>query len=381
MDWLKEYIAVAAAGTESPSVYHTWCGLTAVAASLKRRVWVRRGLEVIRPNLYVVLVGRPGIGKGSAIGPIWRVLAQAKTANILSDRVTVEFLLERLAKGWPTKGGVESSALIVSPELSIFITASTATLPILADLWDGRADSFEYLTRHRGQYTIKNPCLSLLGASTQEWLIAAVPHNAIGGGFVRRVNFVYSSQREKKPDLAPFIADDQIAKLSEELRRRTEGAHGEASLSRDAEALFQRVVEASEPGDFDDEATASYKTSLWAHTIKLATAIAVARDASLRISEAHIDEAYQLCRSVAESIPKVFRGAGESDFVTLARRIMEFLEMKGFAKRSEIIRACYRDGTAEDIDRVLRTLVQGNLVSESSLGTSIVYSVAESPTP
>ncbi len=86
-------------------------------------MYVGRGTYRLHPNLYTILVGRPGIGKGTAIKPAVKLMAEAKVSNTLSGRITIEYVLERLSVGWPhpmlggpMKIGNESACMIYSTE-------------------------------------------------------------------------------------------------------------------------------------------------------------------------------------------------------------------------------------------------------------------------
>src|SRR5271157_5790829 len=132
-DWITEYLSDITPATESPTKFHWWCAASAIAATVKRNVWIDRVKWKLYPNLYVVLVGRPGLGKGAAMNPAIALMKEAGTVNILSDRVTMEYVLQKLSQGFPKmhtgpaqslRLGTDASALIVSTELSVFITAS-----------------------------------------------------------------------------------------------------------------------------------------------------------------------------------------------------------------------------------------------------------------
>ena len=255
-DWVSTYVAYIAPASESPISYNFWSAATAISAVLKRNVWVGRGSYKLYPNLFTILVGRPGIGKGSAINPVINLINEAKLVNTLSDRVTIEYVLERMSKGWPSqiRGpqggwilGQDHTTLIISPEVSVFIGASQNTLPILADLWDAREGEFVYGTRHKGEFRIKDPCVCLLGGSTQEWLISSVPANAVGGGFTRRVNFVVANDREK---LLPWpilsnqhqVRDNLVTDIKSVGR-----LYGEYKFAKDVVPLFEKVYKDSSP--------------------------------------------------------------------------------------------------------------------------------------
>ncbi len=337
----------------------------------------------------MVLVGRPGIGKGSAINPALTILREAATANLLSDRVTIEFVLEKLSKGWPHFGtgvtpgkiqvGIDHSCLILSRELSVFVTASQFTLPILTDLWDANEGDWIYGTRGKGEFKISDPCVCLLGGSTQEWLISSIPPSAIGGGFTRRVNFVVAYDREK---LIPWpvvsnhsnIRDDLISDLKE-IGKLT----GEFRFHKDTIPIFEEVYRDSVPLLYDDMATTSFKTSKWAQVSKLAMCFSAVRGDDLIITANDFRLARDAVESVAINVPRVFRGVGESELVKATTKVLEFIENKGFASRDEILKAHWRDVTSDDLDRVLATLKEAYIIREYTQGRKTMWQAVERP--
>lgn len=385
-DWVTCYTAYITPASESPLAYNFWSAATAVSAALKRNVYVGRGSYRLYPNLYTILVGRPGIGKGSAINPVVAIVNEAKIANILSDRVTIEYVLERMSQGWQSirrsgtggiQMGLDHTATIISPEVSVFIGASQNTLPILADLWDAREGEFVYGTRHKGEFRIKDPCVCLLGGSTQEWLISSIPANAVGGGFTRRVNFVVANDREKLlpwPSLSNHnqIRDNLVTDIREIAR-----LSGEIKFHPECVPLFERCYIDSAPKEYDDEATTSYRTSMWAQITKLAMCMTASRGDDLIINKQDFIRAEQAVKDVMSNVPKVFRAVGESDLVIAADKVLKYLETKGFASRQEIMKHLWRDLTSEDLDKVLATFKEGAVVYEYIQGKKTLYAPVE----
>jgi Protein of unknown function (DUF3987) len=347
---------------------------------MKRHVWINRGSFKLYPNMFTVLVGRAGIGKGAAMGPLTSLLEESGSANLLSDRLTIEYILEKLSKGFPSTtvgaGGIhigtDSSATIISPELSILITASLSTLPILADLWDARDRDFSYGTRHKGEYKIKSPCVTILGASTPEWLISSIPSNAIGGGFTRRVNFVYAKKRSKTLPWPSMNHSQTRASLVNDLRRISM-LQGEFGFAKDAEEVFEKLYEGSEPDDYDDEATTAYKTSKWAHALKLAMCVSASRGDDRTITRADMTEAATKVDEIGKDVPMVFRAVGESDLAAAAERVLRQIEDRGFITFEEIMRINWRHVSMEDAQRLLLSFQRAGLVREVNRGTKVVY--------
>lgn len=386
--WIEEYSRYVEVATESPHVYHFWAAATGIAATLKRNVYIDRVTWKMYPNLYTILVGRPGLGKGAAIGPIVSLLRKAGTTNILSDRVTMEFVLERLSQGFPKfgssfksqlKGGMESAALLISSELSVFVTASQFTIRALTDLWDCKEGSYGYGTRGKGEFNIVEPNLSLLGGSAQEWLVRSIPADAVAGGFTRRVNFVFANKKDKKvawPSKQHFHAHDDLV---EDLRQIAQ-LRGEYTFTPGARRLFESYYDSCEPNEFDDEATAVYKTSKWTNASKLAMVLSASRDDSMLIEECDFREATKRTEQVSEDLGKVFRAVGESPLIEATAKVLDFIELHGYTSRNEILSRNWKHVTAEDLDRIIVTLREGGVIGERYVGKKTEYFLVQKPT-
>lgn len=357
---------------------------------MKRHVWADRASFKCYPNMYVVLVGHPGIGKGTAINPAISMLKDAGTVNIISDRVTIEYILEKLAKGFPAQqilpgGGVaftnDATCLISAPELQVFAAASQATLSILTDLWDNKEHPWDYGTKTQGKYLINKPTINLLGGTTPEWLISAIPQSAVSGGFTRRVNFVYAKTRAQK------IAWPQVhnhtnvwQNLIDDLRHMST-LQGEVKFDDEASRVFEKfyLSKDCETSEWDDEATASYKTTKAIHAIKLAIVLTIARRDSLVITKSDIEEAITAVTEVESTISLVFRAVGESDLAVACDRVLRFLEIKGLAQRSDILRANWRHISHNDLDVILATMMQAGMIKEHNQGHKVLYEATVQP--
>jgi hypothetical protein len=338
------------------------------------------------PNLYTVLVGRPGLGKGAAINPMIALVKEAGVANILSDRITMEYALEKLSKGFPKtlstpipgsplhsiKIGTEATCLMVSTELSVFITASQFSITCLSDLWDCKEGIYQYGTRGKGEWNLNAPYVTLIGASAQDWLVKSVPADAVGGGFTRRVNFVFASSKDKKVPWPQKNGSHGTADLVDDLRAIAQ-LGGEFTFASDARSVFESYYLSCEPNDFDDEATVVYKTSKWANASKLAMCISAAHDDSLVITKAQFELAIVKTEEVVEDLKIVFRSVGESPLVAATARVLNFIENQGYASRQEILAINWRHISDMDLDRIIATLREANIIAERYVGKRTMY--------
>lgn len=274
--------------------------------------------------------------------------------------------------------GKDSSCLISAAELQVFATASQFTLPIMADLWDCREHPFDYGTKTQGKFIIDKPTVSMLGGSTTEWLVQSIPHSAVGGGFTRRVNFVYAKARARVLPWPTVRAGSIVQDLVEDLRAICQ-LKGEVKFAPDAEPLFEIIYKASDAGDFDDEATAAYKSSLWAHATKLAMVMSVCESDKLIITKQNMQTAVDAVMDVVKDIGMVFRSVGESSMVHAVDKVLQFIEHKGYCSRADIQRALWRHVSSSDLDVILNTLTSGGMIDFKQTGNKVMYEVTQKP--
>ena len=200
-----------------------------------------------------------------------------------------------------------------------------------------------------------------------------MPADAVGGGFSRRVNFVFASKKDKKIAW-PVPGQRNRIDLVEDLRILSQ-LRGEFVFDPRARPLFEKYYNESEPDEYDDEATAVYKTSRWANASKLAIILCAARGDTMQISEADFQQAIDKTDEVANDLKMVFRAVGESDLTVVADKILRFLESKGYASRGEMMKALWRHVTSEDLDKVLATFHEAGLIGDKNIGGKTVYFV------
>lgn len=340
--------------------------------------------------MYTVLVGRPGIGKGMAMNPALEIMQEANTANVLSDRLTIEYILERLSKGFQSSTvnpsgtitmGIDTSALLFAPEISIFISSPYLTLPTLSDLWDGRTQPFQYGTRHKGLFTIKSPCVSILASSSPKWLTKSIPSDAVGGGFTRRVNFIYARAQSK---YIPWISTNNTGSVRSDLINDLKDLsliNGEFKFDKLARPVFESIYMDSKSNEFDDQATALYKDTRWVHATKLAIVISASRSNDKVITKDDMEEGGDRIEKVIKDIPIVFRAVGESDMVVAADKVLTFIELRGYATFNEILAACWKDIQEDDLVKVLETFKTAQVIRETTRANKVLYQVIKGVTP
>lgn len=254
-------------GLCSPQNYLDWSWRFIISASLQRRVWYGPEHLPLYPNLYLVLVGRAGVGKGVAITPVMEILKFWKQKDFLTqaavpedkvalienannedaestmlqlrkggekidpprfpyapDATTYEKLVEDFAKSgrrincyYPdnhvgTKPPIyfHCSMYFTLPELASLMRKRTDdTVNFLLGLYDCPLD-YEYKTKTKESDRVRRGCLNLLAGTTPEFMETVFDANLINQGFSSRVFFIYANKNRKNVFSPPPLTEEQL---------------------------------------------------------------------------------------------------------------------------------------------------------------------------
>lgn len=169
--------------SESPKSFLLFSGMAMLGACLGRRVWIDQDIHQVRPMLNLLLIGPSGIGKSSAVKVAKRLLPyipEVQRPQFIEGGSTKEKLHSDLVD--------QPKAILFASELAAFFSKEKYKenlIPYVTQLLDYE-DTVEVRTRKDGILTVYNPAVSILGASTLEWLQEQLPDSAVSGGFLAR---------------------------------------------------------------------------------------------------------------------------------------------------------------------------------------------------
>lgn len=203
-DWIELFLE-STEGIPSPEIFRLWSGITAVAGALERRVWLESAQGKLYPNLYVMLVSAPGIGKTQAIARVDTLWRQTRELKVAPHDVTKAAFIDSLKNAGRRIIKSETaiveyhSLLVAADELGVFLPAYDLDfLSSLNRIYDN-PDVHQQNRRGFGdeQIDIINPQLTILGGTQPAYLAHLLPEAAWGQGFMSRMVMIYSAHQVK----------------------------------------------------------------------------------------------------------------------------------------------------------------------------------------
>jgi hypothetical protein len=254
----------------SPQIFIEWAAYGIIAAALQRRVWTGTERKPLFPNLYIILSGPPGVGKGLILSEVKKVLTHFKieapkeenpnkNANLLfatkpapsapdllipvgADASTYEALVKAMSRcirsfKQPTSKipYVHSSICFCLEEISSLFRKHTEDLVnFLLVAYD--CGDYRYETIGRGTDYIKNCCLNFMGGTTPSFIRRVFGDELLTDGFASRTVFAHALSNRFWRLRPPEFSDEQIRAHDQILEHVKQVAllHGEVKFTPDA---------------------------------------------------------------------------------------------------------------------------------------------------
>lgn len=388
--WLSAFMKYMSTG-EAPENFAWWAGVSALGTVLKNNIFFKRKFITIFPNQYIILIGPPGSGKGSAMNPVINLLSDAGVTWTIRDKISAEKIIARLDVGNTLPSLNKNAATfslkkdscmtLIETELALLLDTSPWMLTGLCKMWDDNV--FEYDTKHCGTYSVKDVCVSLLGGCVPQYIQGMSKNKhmeAVSGGFSARCvfPFVREARATTSADFwhSPASGIDKKAlelKLVADLKHINTLLKGEYTFTNEAAQYFADQMAAVSADKFASEVLTNFRVRLWAHVGKAALCVAAsARDEPV-IHLSDVTEACERVREVHDNLEVAFRFASESPLTEGTIKIMDYIEANGAASFKAILRAFHKSITSEDVTRILYTLEAIEFVFRKQQGGQQIY--------
>jgi hypothetical protein len=366
-EWYTEYTRK----TESPLSYHIFSSLCVLSACLGRRLVLDMGFYRVFPNMCVVLVGPTGLVKKTSACDIAKdLIKQEAVCPILAEQLNPSVLVSLLARN----GGHQ---LLYLPEMSNTFTKErfndglTTRLLRLLDC----PDKYEAETQIRGNETVTDVALTVLGGTTPDQIAESMPKEVVQSGFLNRFMWIVEMDTDRccpKPSKGPY--EDKILKVI----KRLKGWSGKVQFREDSDAFkFYTQWYEDRKKKFRTATDVSSARAMQrgdVHLLKLAILISTVQEDSLAITLPSIQCASKLLEYVERKMPKMVNFLDKAPIKQETNKILDVLQrMGGAADHSSILRRLSGAMTSAQFKAHIKSLAEQELVTISTRGSATFY--------
>lgn len=238
-NFVERYTNWAESYTDAPPQFHRFVAYWALSTLLGRRVYLELGDEWLFPNLWLVILAPSSFyRKSTALSIGAKMINGINKEIMLPSEWTQECFITLMSQ--------QSHGAMVCYEFKGLLSQlqkdyNNGAQSMLTELYD---NPHEY-TRKKGttevkEYRIAQPYLTILGASTIEWLISSVQNSDIAGGFLARFLFVSADRKDKILAIQPKADEAQRLMVKTALEKALEIPEGAMRYSREAEDYYKK---------------------------------------------------------------------------------------------------------------------------------------------
>jgi hypothetical protein len=371
----KDYRDMVALTTEASDAFHFAAFLQVFGCTIGRRLHVYHAGRQF-PNFYICLVGRSGLTrKDTTWSRAEEVLnsLHAYSEEELSPSFkavrgirSYEGLLDELA-------GERKVRLIQLGELlSLLAKAKQESLgniiPALTELYDMK-DVINPPVHQKDVTPAREPFLSIMAGTTQDWLQKALTERDIYGGFANRWLYFYGLPKDPMPN-PPKVNPGKRSKLVQNLNQIRSWAedvpNGEIAISDEANAMFEdyyrEYYRRCQQAGLIPTLIVRIQDFIW----KIALLYAI-DTMSETISKEHLEAAIAVGNYLEASVAEVFASFGESRGKQAEKRVLEYLRAKGQPVPYRIVHRNLNFSSAE-LQGLIEPLIKVGLVKNHYRG-------------
>lgn len=386
MSWIDSVLSETSEA-EAPENYIYWAALTAIAATVRNRVWINKGgLYKLYPNIYVFLIGKSGLRKGFPVSLARNLVEGLEVTRVISGRMTIQGLVKDLATAYtlPTGGIIKDACcFLASGEYASFIVEDPAAIYIMTDLHDTHAHEKGWINRLASDASrvLEKPCMTVLGASNEINLAETLPKVAHGGGLVARTFIVHAERKRKinplleegKPidfnSLRGHLSDIARCEGPFKVTRKAIDYYTEWYVNKEKVAELNKV----------EDPTGTLER-IHDQILKLSMLLSLAESTNMIVDRCHIELAVLKATECVPSMQRLMMSTGKTTEIgaqtkIVLRRLLAAPEHK--MTRKKLLQNGYGEYDAYDLDRIAETLIQADWIKITKRNGEAIYTMQD----
>lgn len=359
--WLDKFVN-SMSEVESPQRHFFWSGLSVISACVRKNVYLDKFKYNLYPNIYVILLAKSGSKKGVPMMYASNLAESTGEIRILDGRFTVQAMIKELSMQRTLETGRifnDARAFIIAPELKSLLAKDDAAIGILTDLQNTHEHEKKWsnMTKGGGTEELKNPCITLLGASNEAYFETIVQGADIEGGFIGRTFIIYESKRNTINSLMykPKIPYPKT-ELEGYLKELATNVKGEFTICPSTRKMFDEWYHRLAKNEYNDRT--GTLSRLDDQVLKVAMLISLSRDTSLVIDDEIMDFTIQKCEENFSGTRRVSQNEGRSPITKFSAIVIKLLlgELGYKMERKILLIKGYPDITSVELDQVYDVL-------------------------
>jgi hypothetical protein len=370
---------------ETPKPWIYWSGLATISAITSPNIIVNKGAYQLRPNLYVLLIGRSGLGKGFGPSVARTLVKMVDNTRVISGRGSIEGIIKELATVKAKENGSipfkDARGFLCSGEFASSLYEATHAITILIDLYDAHYNpEWVNTLKNSPVERLRFPCLTLLSGANQEMFDLTVDKSHLGGGFIGRTFLIDAEKRYRANSMIyeeeEIVDEVNYNKLFPHLKELSK-LSGPMIWSKEAKRQYNSWFYPYREADIEDK-TGTYDR-MNDHVIKVATCISLSRKCDMIIEADDIVESIAVCSSLSNTAKKVAGMQGKSSASSAIKAfLMIMLSAENYElTRKQVLQKGFGDFDSSELDKTIETLTQTGFATQLSSGKDIKYKLTK----
>lgn len=294
---------------ESPELFRKWAGIFTIASAMEMKTYLMTS-SPLYPNLYVFIVGHPGVGKNRIIRVAKRYMNELPEFHFAPTSLTGAALVDTLAASkrfiarLPDPPIEYNNTVITAEELTAFMHKyDDEMVGLLSAFYD--PDPYAQSRRGRDiKIKIDHPQVNLMSGTTPSNLVQLMPDSAWDQGFTSRVIMVHSDERIIGDDFAGTsrgLDDNLIHDI-----KMIGALSGEFKVTQEYRAAVNDWRALGEPPVINHPKLLHYKTRRRVHLYKLSMVAAADRGDVLLLTKEDFNRAMGWMLEAEQFMPDIF---------------------------------------------------------------------------
>ena len=369
---------------ETPQSWLWWSFVTCISAAAGNNYYLTtlKGDLVYRPNLYVMLLGESGLGKGFPINRAKLLVTKAGVTRVIAGRSSIQAIVQELSRTKTVEGKApigDSRGYIVNGELSTAIIQDPDSLTILTDLYDGHYNpEWTNLLKGDGAEKLKSPYITALFGSSPAHFYDSIPQANIEGGYIGRNLIIYEEKRSQDVDL--LDTDEGSTSEADKFDTVVTPAYvphlvhigskkGALKPSDQARELFNTWRKKWRGSQGYDKT--GFLNRVPDHVLKVAMCLSLGEwDFNGEIAEVHMEEAITKVTALVYSNKRTTEGRGPDPLAAASKQVLDYLLAadKQTMVRQKLLWKGYGVYNSFTLDQIIDNLLEMGWIKRNKIG-------------